>query len=89
VLEGKEPVVPASRCGHSLGRTFTVQLHQNVRFFLSGTIKSLVRFFSLACRPFLNAGKRELLADYALPVAVLVMSFFGSFVFKDVNRKYN
>ena len=39
-------------------------------------------------RPFLNAGKREMLADYALPVAVLVMSFFGSFVFKDIKRTY-
>jgi len=35
----------------------------------------------------LNAGKRELLADCALPVAVLTMSFFGSYVFRDVQRK--
>ena len=38
-------------------------------------------------RPFLNASKRELLADCALPVSVLIMSFFGSYVFRDVKRK--
>ena len=42
----------------------------------------------LVCyRPFLNAGKRELLSDYALPVAVLVMSFVGSYIFRKVDRK--
>jgi len=40
----------------------------------------------LSCSPFLNASKRELLADCALPVAVLLMSFFGSYVFRDVKR---
>ena len=40
-------------------------------------------------RPFLNASKRELLADCALPVSVLLMSFFGSYVFRDVKRTYN
>ena len=43
--------------------------------------------FLYSCRPFLNASKRELLADCALPVSVLLMSFFGSYVFKDVKRK--
>ena len=37
-------------------------------------------------RPFLTTGKRELLADYALPAAVLIMSFFGSYVFREVKR---
>jgi len=41
-----------------------------------------------ACfRPYLNAGKRELLADYALPVAVICMSLIGVFGFKDVDSK--
>mgnify|MGYP007091638652 FL=1 len=35
----------------------------------------------------MNAGKRELLADYALPVAVVVMSVIGVFAFSDVNSK--
>lgn len=38
-------------------------------------------------RPYLNAGKRELLADYSLPVAVVIMSFFGSYIFRDVKCK--
>ena len=28
--------------------------------------------------------KREILSDYALPIAVLVMSFVGSYLFRDV-----
>lgn len=39
-------------------------------------------------RPYLNAGKRELLADYSLPVAVVIMSFFGSYIFRDVQCKW-
>ncbi len=35
-------------------------------------------------RPFLSAGKREALADYALPIAVVTMSFIGSFFFREV-----
>ncbi|GFU27596.1 sodium bicarbonate transporter-like protein 11 [Nephila pilipes] len=34
--------------------------------------------------PYFQASKREILADYALPVAVISMSFLGSFVFRDV-----
>ena len=45
--------------------------------------------FSLCNRPYLEASKRELLADYSLPIAVLVMSFVGSFLFADVNRKWS
>ena len=37
--------------------------------------------------PYLNAGKREILADYALPTSVLVMAFIGSYVFSDVKCK--
>lgn len=38
-------------------------------------------------RPYLTAGKREMLADYALPASVIIMAFFGGFVFKDVECK--
>ncbi|OTF76178.1 sodium bicarbonate transporter-like protein [Euroglyphus maynei] len=31
-----------------------------------------------------NASKRELLADYALPCSVIILSFIGSFVFRDI-----
>ena len=37
--------------------------------------------------PYLNSGKRQLLADFALPVAVIVMSFFGSYVFKEIHSE--
>ena len=33
---------------------------------------------------YLEASKRELLADYALPTAVIVMSYVGSYVFDDI-----
>ena len=35
-------------------------------------------------RPYLQAGKREALADYSLPVAVITLSFVGSYLFQDV-----
>ena len=38
--------------------------------------------------PFLDAGKREALADYALVVAVLVMSFIASYFVRDIDSKY-
>ena len=34
---------------------------------------------------FSQANKRELMADYALPVAVISFSFIGSFVFDKVS----
>lgn len=43
--------------------------------------------FNFTKTPYLTSGKREILADYALPLAVLVVSFFGSFVFKNVQMK--
>ena len=41
--------------------------------------------YYLLSRPYLTAGKRELLADYSLPVAVIIMAFIGAFAFKDVD----
>ncbi|RUS79245.1 hypothetical protein EGW08_012975, partial [Elysia chlorotica] len=43
--------------------------------------------FNFTKTPFLTAGKREMLADYALPLSVLLVSFFGSYVFRDVKLK--
>ena len=40
------------------------------------------------CRPFLNASKRSLLADGALPVSVILASIVGSYVFVDVRCEY-
>uniref|UniRef100_A0A915JAC3 Bicarbonate transporter-like transmembrane domain-containing protein n=1 Tax=Romanomermis culicivorax TaxID=13658 RepID=A0A915JAC3_ROMCU len=38
------------------------------------------------CSPFLTRAKRELLADFALPVAVIVMSITGTWGFKGVKQ---
>jgi len=37
--------------------------------------------------PYLTSAKRELLADYALPVSVIIMSLIGSLLFNQINRK--
>ena len=37
--------------------------------------------------PYLQASKRELLADYALPCAVILLSFIGSYFFSDIPGK--
>ncbi|XP_045159936.2 solute carrier family 4 member 11-like isoform X2 [Mercenaria mercenaria] len=52
-----------------------------------GTVWFGITMFNFTKTPFLTAGKRELLADYALPAAVLIMSFFGSYVFRAVALK--
>lgn len=54
---------------------------------VTGLQNSLAWPVFLSFRPYLNANKREVLADYALPVAVIVLSFIGSYVFRDVKRK--
>ncbi|XP_022324265.2 solute carrier family 4 member 11-like isoform X2 [Crassostrea virginica] len=51
---------------------------------LLGTLWLGVTLYNFTMTPYLNAGKRELLADYSLPVAVVIMSFFGSYIFRDV-----
>ncbi|GFO18295.1 sodium bicarbonate transporter-like protein 11 [Plakobranchus ocellatus] len=52
---------------------------------LLGTLWLGVTLFTFKDTPYLTAGKRELLADYALPVAVIAMAFIGAFCFKDVD----
>ncbi|KAL5012177.1 hypothetical protein ScPMuIL_010728 [Solemya velum] len=44
-----------------------------------------VTIYNFTKTPYLNAGKREILADYALPVSVIVMSVVGAYFFRDVN----
>jgi sodium borate transporter 11 len=41
-------------------------------------------YFKIQFRPFLTRARREILADYALPVSVLTMSFIGALVFDTV-----
>ncbi|KAK3799451.1 hypothetical protein RRG08_009992 [Elysia crispata] len=52
-----------------------------------GTVWAGLTLFNFTKTPFLTAGKREILADYALPLSVLLVSFFGSYVFRDVKLK--
>lgn len=47
------------------------------------SVNVMMMMFAL-CRPYLQAGKREALADYSLPVAVITLSFVGSYLFQDV-----
>ncbi|XP_071799371.1 solute carrier family 4 member 11-like isoform X4 [Asterias amurensis] len=49
-----------------------------------GTLWVGVTLHSFTKSPFLDASKREVLADYALPVSVVVMSFVGSYLFRDI-----
>lgn len=49
-----------------------------------GTVWLGVSIFNFKKTPFLSAGKQEALADYALPIAVVTMSFVGSYFFQNV-----
>jgi len=50
-----------------------------------GTVWLGVTLFDFVKTPYLSSRKRELLSDYALPVAVIVFSIIGSVVFNKVN----
>ncbi|XP_053399229.1 solute carrier family 4 member 11-like isoform X2 [Mercenaria mercenaria] len=52
---------------------------------LLGTLWLGVTLYNFTKTPYLNPGKRELLADYSLPVAVVIISLIGVFAFDDVN----
>ncbi|KAB7507658.1 Sodium bicarbonate transporter-like protein 11 [Armadillidium nasatum] len=52
-----------------------------------GTLWLGLLLYNFNKTPYLNANKREILADYALPVAVVVFSFIGSLGFSDVKLK--
>lgn len=51
-----------------------------------GTVWIGLALYNFRKSPFLDAGKREALADYALVVAVLVMSFVASYFVRDIQR---
>ncbi|XP_020617699.1 sodium bicarbonate transporter-like protein 11 isoform X1 [Orbicella faveolata] len=51
-----------------------------------GTVWIGLALYNFRKSPFLDAGKREALADYALVVAVLVMSFVASYFMRDIQR---
>ncbi|XP_022252508.1 sodium bicarbonate transporter-like protein 11 [Limulus polyphemus] len=53
-----------------------------------GTVWLAVSLYNFNKTPYLQASKREMLADYALPVAVISLSFVGSFVFQDIQTEH-
>lgn len=52
-----------------------------------GTCMLGVTLYNFNKTPYLHTYLRNLLSDYALPVAVVVFSFVGSFVFRDVKTE--
>ncbi|XP_064477562.1 solute carrier family 4 member 11-like isoform X2 [Ornithodoros turicata] len=52
-----------------------------------GTVWLAVSLYNFNKTPYLQASKREMLADYALPVAVITLSFLGAFVFREVKTE--
>ncbi|XP_041356583.1 sodium bicarbonate transporter-like protein 11 isoform X2 [Gigantopelta aegis] len=51
---------------------------------LLGTLWLGVTLYNFTKTPYLTAGKRELFSDYSLPVSVIIMSFIGAYVFREV-----
>uniref|UniRef100_A0A914WXG6 Bicarbonate transporter-like transmembrane domain-containing protein n=1 Tax=Plectus sambesii TaxID=2011161 RepID=A0A914WXG6_9BILA len=51
-----------------------------------GTLWIGLSLFNLRSTPYLTRGKRDILADYALAVGVIVMSIVGTFVFRQVEK---
>ncbi|XP_076468125.1 solute carrier family 4 member 11-like isoform X2 [Babylonia areolata] len=54
---------------------------------LLGTAWVGVMLYNFTRTPYLTAGKRELLADYSLPIAVIAMAFVGAYLFSDVGME--
>jgi len=52
-----------------------------------GTVWIGVSLYNFNKTPYLQAGKREALADYSLPIAVVTLSFVGSYVFQDIKAE--
>lgn len=66
---------------------FSTLTKRNVHF-VASVINSFSLFFFKNFSPYLQASKRELLADYALPCSVIILSFLGSFIFRDIPGAY-
>jgi len=52
-----------------------------------GTLWLGITLYHFEKSPYLSARKREILADYALPISVVVFSFIGSFAFSEVKSE--
>uniref|UniRef100_H2YQ28 Bicarbonate transporter-like transmembrane domain-containing protein n=1 Tax=Ciona savignyi TaxID=51511 RepID=H2YQ28_CIOSA len=53
-------------------------------FLMCGTLWLGITLLRFDESQFLSATKREILTDYALPLSVIVFSFFGSYVFRQI-----
>ncbi|CAG2166832.1 unnamed protein product [Oppiella nova] len=49
------------------------------------TVWLAVAIYNFNASPYLDHNKREILADYALPIAVISISFVGTYLFRHVN----
>lgn len=67
-------------------RVILVQFSKNVSF---GLYIIVIYCYGahIIFRPFLTRAKREILADYAMPVAVIAMSCTGAYCFQDIRGK--
>jgi len=52
-----------------------------------GTLWLGITLYHFEKSPYLSARKREILADYALPISVVFFSFMGSYAFRDVKSE--
>lgn len=85
---GQLSPIPSPHVWHRLDRRLPIQFQQNVnwlvqQYYPDASVRVLTGFHWFN-RPYLQAGKREALADYSLPVAVITLSFVGSYLFQDV-----
>lgn len=55
---------------------------------MCGTLWLAMFLYNFRKTPYLTRARRELLADYALPASVLVMSFAGAYVFSDIDSTF-
>uniref|UniRef100_A0A1I8JRL2 HCO3_cotransp domain-containing protein n=1 Tax=Macrostomum lignano TaxID=282301 RepID=A0A1I8JRL2_9PLAT len=54
-----------------------------------GTVFLSMYLLNFTKTPYLNRAKRELMADFSLPVSVLAMSFVGTYLFRNVQPAAN
>lgn len=52
-----------------------------------GTLWISLTFYRFRTSPFLSKLKRELLADYALPLGVVLMAIVGAWIFQDIPKE--
>ncbi|XP_054168584.1 solute carrier family 4 member 11-like isoform X2 [Oppia nitens] len=56
-------------------------------FLMLATVWLAQTIYNFNKTPYLSGNKRELLADYALPLSVIAFSFVGTFLFRDIKAE--